>query len=61
MGLVDGVVEEISSLNQGLTGMLALGSVSTVGATMLPYWIKEFHEQYPNVTFHLWEGDGYRI
>lgn len=61
LGLVDGVVEEISSLNQGLTGMLALGSVSTVGATMLPYWIKEFHEQYPDVTFHLWEGDGYRI
>lgn len=61
LGLVDGTVKEITELNSGLTGTLAIGTVTTSGATLLPNWINKFHTLYPNVTFQLWEGDGYRI
>lgn len=61
LGLVDGTVKELTELNSGLTGTLTIGTVTTSGATLLPNWINKFHTLYPNVTFQLWEGDGYRI
>lgn len=61
LGLVDGTVKELTELNSGLTGSLRIGTVTTSGATLLPNWINKFHTLYPNVTFQLWEGDGYRI
>lgn len=61
LGLVDGTVKELTDLNSGLTGTLSIGTVTTSGAALLPNWINKFHTLYPNVTFQLWEGDGYRI
>ena len=61
LGLVDGTVEEITALTGGVSGTLAIGSVTTAGATLLPSWIKQFHDLYPDVTFQLWEGESYRV
>lgn len=61
LGLVDDTVKDLTELNSGLTGSLRIGTVTTSGATLLPNWINKFHTLYPNVTFQLWEGDGYRI
>lgn len=61
LGLVDGTIKEMTKLNSGLVGTLSIGTVTTSGATLLPNLINKFHILYPNVTFQLWEGDGYRI
>ncbi|CVK20096.1 LysR family transcriptional regulator [Sporomusa sphaeroides] len=61
LGLVDGTVKEITELNSNLAGTLSIGTVTTSGATLLPNLLSRFHDLYPDVTFQLWEGDGYRI
>ncbi|WP_434131204.1 LysR family transcriptional regulator [Sporomusa sphaeroides] len=61
LGLVDGTVKEITELNSNLAGTLSIGTVTTSGATLLPSLLSRFHDLYPDVTFQLWEGDGYRI
>lgn len=61
LGLVDDTINKMTELNTGLVGTLSLGTVTTSGATLLPNLINKFHSLYPNVTFQLWEGDGYRI
>ena len=61
LGLVDGTVKEITAINSGAGGALAIGTVTTSGATLLPNLIRQFHELYPRVCFQLWEGDGYRV
>lgn len=61
LGLVDNTIKEITELNSGLAGTLSIGTVTTSGATLLPNLINKFHNLYPNVTFQLWEGDGFRI
>ncbi|MEG6586778.1 LysR family transcriptional regulator [Dendrosporobacter sp. 1207_IL3150] len=61
LGLVNGTMKEMTELNSGIGGTISLGTVTTSGATLLPNLISEFHSRYPNVTFQLWEGDGFRI
>ncbi|WP_371373596.1 LysR family transcriptional regulator [Sporomusa aerivorans] len=61
LGLVDGTMKEMTELNSGLGGTISIGSVTTSGAALLPGLISQFHESYPNVTFQIWEGDGFRI
>jgi LysR family transcriptional regulator, salicylic acid-responsive activator of bsdBCD len=61
LGLVDGTTKEMTELNSGLGGTISIGTVTTSGAILLPNLISQFHSLYPNVTFQLWEGDGYRI
>lgn len=59
--LVEGTINEITELNSGIAGTISLGTVTTSGAILLPNLINRFHNLYPNVTFQLWEGDGFRI
>lgn len=61
LGLVDGTMKEMTEFNSGLGGTISIGTVTTSGAILLPNLINKFHELYPNVTFQLWEGDGFRI
>lgn len=61
LGLVDGTVKEITEVNGGLGGTISIGTVTTSGAALLPNVISQFHSLYPNVTFQVWEGDGYRV
>ncbi|MBP2627720.1 MAG: transcriptional regulator, LysR family [Firmicutes bacterium] len=59
--LVEGTMNEITELNSGAVGTISIGTVTTSGAILLPNLINRFHDLYPNVTFQLWEGDGFRI
>lgn len=59
--LVEGTKNEITELNSGAVGTISIGTVTTSGAILLPNLIEQFHQLYPNVTFQLWEGDGFRI
>lgn len=61
VGLVDNTIKEITELNSGIAGTLSIGTVTTSGAILLPNLLHRFHSLYPDVTFQLWEGDGYRI
>lgn len=61
LGLMDTTMKEITDLNAGVVGTVAIGTVTSSGAALLPKWIQKFHDLYPNVTFELWEGDGYHI
>lgn len=61
LGLVDGTMKEMTEFNSGLGGTISIGTVTTSGFTLLPNLISKFHSLYPNVTFQLWEGDGFRI
>lgn len=61
LGLVDGTMKEIAEINSGLGGTISIGTVTTSGAALLPNVISQFHSSYPNVTFQIWEGDGYRV
>lgn len=59
--LVEGTVEEFKELSEGVRGTLSIGSIPTLGATLLPKRIRNFHQQYPNVQFQVYEGDPNRI
>lgn len=61
LSLVDGTMKEMTELNSGLGGTISIGTVTTSGAALLPDLISQFHSLYPNITFQLWEGDGFRI
>lgn len=61
LGLVDGTMKEITEISSGLGGTISIGTVTTSGAALLPNVISQFHSLYPNVTFQIWEGDGYRV
>jgi LysR family transcriptional regulator, salicylic acid-responsive activator of bsdBCD len=59
--LVEGTVEEFRELSEGIRGTLSIGSIPTLGATLLPNRIRDFHKQYPNVQFQVLEGDPNRV
>lgn len=61
LNLVSTTVKEIKEFDEGNKGTLTIGTVASLGATLLPEYISRFHEQYPGVDFLLWEGETTRI
>lgn len=61
LGLVDGAIEEMNELHSGVGGSIAIGTVTTSGAMLLPQAIAQFHHLYPNVTLQIWEGDSVHV
>lgn len=59
--LVEKTEKELKDLEQGVQGTLAIGSVASWGATLLPDRIRIFNQQYPSVQYRLWEGNVQRI
>jgi LysR family transcriptional regulator, salicylic acid-responsive activator of bsdBCD len=59
--MVEGTVEEFKELSEGIRGTLSIGSIPTLGATLLPKRIRDFQQQHPNVQFQVYEGDPNRI
>jgi LysR family transcriptional regulator, salicylic acid-responsive activator of bsdBCD len=59
--LAEGTVEEFKELSEGVRGTLSIGSIPTLGATLLPKRIRDFQQQYPHVQFQVLEGDPNRI
>lgn len=59
--LLDTTRKELKDFHAGIRGTLSIGTVASFGVALLPEYIREFREQYPQVTFQLWEGDTHRI
>ncbi|MFC0524532.1 LysR family transcriptional regulator [Pontibacillus salicampi] len=55
---MDDMITEVKETHEGIRGVLALGSVKSC-FSFLPRQLKSFREQYPNLHFHLQEGDTY--
>lgn len=60
LNLLEETVMEVKETEQGLRGVLRIGSVKS-GFSHLIRRIRRFREQYPMITFQLREGDSYRI
>ncbi|AEE14554.1 transcriptional regulator, LysR family [Thermodesulfobium narugense DSM 14796] len=61
LNLVDSTKKELSDLSRGHHGTVTIGTVSSSGVSILPKYIKEFHERYPDVTFQVFEGNTIKI
>jgi LysR family transcriptional regulator, salicylic acid-responsive activator of bsdBCD len=53
-------VTEVQQVGEGLKGLLSIGSVKTC-FSYIPERVEFFRKNYPLVTFHLQEGDSYRM
>ena len=58
--LVETTIKELNDFSDGLQGTLSIGTVST-GVMLLPERIYQYHGKYPNVNFHIHEGDSTEI
>ena len=61
LDLLETTVKELKEINQGYRGTLAIGTVSSLGISILAERIGMFHGQYPEVSFQLREGDTHII
>lgn len=61
MELVDATTTELKEMKEGFEGVLSIGTVASSGTSLLPEYIRNFHQSYPKVKFQLWEGDSYKI
>ena len=59
--LADVTRKELFDCRDGVTGALRLGVVSSVGSSLLPEWMQEFHAQNPAVRFELFEANTYQL
>jgi len=59
--LTEATTKELKDFNEGISGTLLIGAVSSSGATLLPEPISGFHKKYPGINFEIWEGNTYRI
>ena len=59
--LLNATTVELQDLKSGSRGTLSIGAVASAGATFLPERIRNFHAQYPGITFQFWEGSTMRI
>ena len=59
--LADVTRKELQDCRDGVTGALRLGVVSSVGSSLLPEWIRNFHEKNPAVRFELFEANTYQL
>lgn len=61
LNLVGATKKELNDLSKGHHGTISIGTVSSSGASILPRYIKEFYESYPDVTFQIFEGNTIKI
>ncbi|MCI7814240.1 MAG: LysR family transcriptional regulator [Lachnospiraceae bacterium] len=53
--------KELLDYQNGTTGSLRLGVISSVSCTFLNQWIKSFHHQRPEIHFELFEANTYQL
>lgn len=61
LDLLASTTTELQELDSGQSGTLAIGAITSSGATLLPGLLRQFHQRYPNIKFHLREGDTLKI
>lgn len=57
IALADKTVEEISGMKNEVSGRIYIGSIESISLGIMPKWIVEFHQQYPEVYFDWWSGN----
>lgn len=51
-------LEEKKKVMQGLeSGVIKMGTISSIASNFIPSWIQQFKQLYPNVKFELYTGD----
>ena len=53
--------KELLDVNNGDHGLLSVAAVASLGTYFLNKYIIPFHKLYPLVTFHMWEGETFRV
>jgi len=61
MELMKTTVNELQEAAEGISGRLAIGTITSSGGALLPNHILEFHKSYPKVTFDLHQGETEKI
>ena len=61
LDLLDATVKELQDLNTGLRGTISIGTVPSAGTKLLPSRIHDFHRQYPDITFQIYEEDTFAL
>lgn len=59
--LTNAAAKELKDLNKGVKGTINIGTVASCDIDFLPKVISEFHINFPDVDFQVWEGDTFRI
>ncbi|WP_167958997.1 LysR family transcriptional regulator [Anaerosporobacter faecicola] len=59
--LSSAAIREITDLGSGLQGTIHLGTISSCGVVLLDQYLKQFHDQYPGVSFELYEGNTFQL
>ena len=52
---------ELMAYQQGSSGTLRLGAISSVASTLLSGWLQTFHQVYPRICFEIFEGNTYQL
>ena len=52
---------EVKELNDGHKGTLMIGTIASAGVTLLPKFLRDYNDKYPNIKIQLFEGDTPRI
>jgi len=59
--LIHRTEQEIEEFSDGISGLLNIGMIPSLGTEILPNKINDFHRRFPNVKFQVWDGDPNRI
>lgn len=57
LDLLQTTATEVKDLQEGVQGVLAIGTIASSGVTLLPNLLREFHQAHPQIKFNLYEGD----
>ncbi|SDF80128.1 LysR family transcriptional regulator [Sporomusa acidovorans] len=61
LGQIENTIREMREFDAGSRGTIAIGTVTSSGATILPRVVRVFRDSFPGVRFQLWEGETNRI
>lgn len=55
--LVDKTERQVREMQSEISGTLFLGSIETIGQSILPDWISEFKEKFPEIKYNIWSAN----
>lgn len=61
LNLTNATVKEMKDIEEGQSGTLSMGTVSSSGSIIFTEKMKKFHEIYPNINFEIYEGNTFKI
>ncbi|MBP2654315.1 MAG: catM 2 [Firmicutes bacterium] len=59
--IITTTVTELQETTTGISGKLTIGTITSSGGSLLPDYIKKFHQCYPKVTFNVRQGETQKI